>query len=448
MTFFKDFGYVKSNDTIGFLPNEIPPWYKLLLFSLQQFLVMIPATVLAAMLMGFHVSTTIFASGIASLFFVFFTKGKIPLYYGSSFSYIAAVISVTGTKVFGEAAPDLLLGQAQFGIIMSGIISIIAGIIALKFGRDKIENVLPPSVTGSITMIIGISLMGVALLNASGNWLVAFVALLVTIICSIFLKGFLGQLPILIGIIAGYIVAIPFNLIDFTPVAATAFFEIPHFTFPVWNAAAVFAIMPIALATLPESTSHLFQIDLYVNKLHQEKMSTMKLQGKTPDETVKYKIADKLGLNLIGDGLCDMISSFLGGPAGTNYGENISAMSITKVFSTIVLIGTAVLAIVFSFFGKFSAVINSIPAAAMGGVSIYLFGTIAAQGVALMIDRKVDLFNNKNIAIIATTLVIGIGGTFGFANGMIPIFGIQLPAIATASVWAILLNFVLKLKKN
>ena len=396
---------------------------------------MFPATVLVALLTGFHVSTTVFASGFASLCFILVTGGKIPLYYGSSFSYLAAVMSITGVK-YGVQATDLLIGQAQFGIIMSGLVSIVVGFLVIKVGMEKINKILPAPVTGSIAIVIGIALAGVALSGAAADWTVALVTLVATILFSVVLKGVLGQVPILFGVLAGYIVALFMGKIDFSPVAAANFIQAPHFTLPVVSWPAVLAIMPIAIATIPESTAHLFQIDIYVNNL-------AKKRGEK-----EYKIADKLGRNLIGDGVGDIVASLFGGPAGTNYGENISTMAITKVFSVPVLIGAGLIAIIFSFFGQFAAAINTIPGSVIGGLSVYLFGVIAVQGVGIMVEKKVDLFDNRTLAVISTILIIGIGGTFAFPNGMIPAFGIQLPAIATAAVWGILLNAVLMLTKK
>ena len=437
-----------SNKVQGYLPDERPSIWKLLLFAVQQLLVMFPATVTVALLTGFHVSTTIFASGFATLVFLLITKGKIPLYYGSSFSYIAAVLGMTGAK-FGVPASDSLISQAQFGIIMSGLISIAAGLIISRFGTEAIEKVLPPSLTGSIALVIGASLFGVAVTYASGYdassgsasnvaWIASLVTMLACIAFSVFLKGVWKQLPILLGIIVGYLVSLPLGLIDFSPVTSSNFIVVPHFTLPMPNWAAVIAIMPIAIATIPESTAHLFQLDLYVNKLAKEKKADEK----------KYKISDKLGLNLIGDGIGDIVASLFGGPGGTNYGENISVMMITKVFSSIVLAVTAVLAMVVSFIGPVSALINTIPSAVINGACIYLFGVIAVQGVALLIEKKVDIFNERNVAIIAVVLVIGIGGSFAFPGGMIPFFGAQLPAIATASIVGIVLNLLLSIGKK
>ncbi len=427
--FWEVLGFRKGDDANGLLPDEAPSFGKLILFALQQFIVMFPATVLVALLTGFHVSTTIFASGFATLGFVLVTGGKIPLYYGSSFSYLAAIMSITGVK-YGVQASDLLISQAQFGIIMSGLVSMFVGFLVIKVGMERINRILPAPVTGSIAIVIGIALSGTALGEASANWTIALVTLIATIVFSVALKGVLGQLPILFGVLVGYLLSLVMGKVDFAPVAAASFIQAPHFTFPTISWPAVLAIMPIAIATIPESTAHLFQIDIYVNNL-------AKKRGEK-----EYKIADRLGRNLIGDGLGDMLSSLFGGPAGTNYGENISTMAITKVFSVPVLIMAALLAIVFSFFGKFAAAINTIPVAVIGGLSVYLFGVIAVQGVGIMVEKKVDLFSNKTLALISTILVIGIGGSFAFPNGMIPIFGAQLPAIATAAVWGIVLNAV------
>ncbi|MDD3865765.1 MAG: solute carrier family 23 protein [Candidatus Izemoplasmatales bacterium] len=436
----------ETKNIIGYLPDERPSWGKLILFAFQHILVMFPATVLVALLTGFHISTTIFASGLATLCFILVTKGKIPLYYGSSFSYIAAIIGITCITTPGEIASDALIGQAQFGIILSGFVSIGAGLIVNAFGFAKIQKVLPPAVTGPVAMIIGLSLAGTALSQASGynadlgtvsqsSWAIALITLISIIVYTvIFKKGVLSQLPILLGILTGYVAALlsdtffRTNMLDFSNVFAEGFVNVPHFTLPVPSWTAVFAIMPIALATIPESTAHLFQIDLYVNDLAKKKATTK-----------KYPINDKLGLNLIGDGIGDIVSGFVGGPAGTNYGENISTMAITKNFSIWVLGAAAIFTMIIAFFTPLANLIYTLPSAVIGGASIYLFGVIAAQGIAIMIEKKVDMFDAKNMAIIAVILIFGVGGSFLF-GGVIPMFGMQLPAIATAAIAGILLN--------
>lgn len=432
----------------GYLPDERPSAGKLLLFALQQILVMFPATVTVALLTGFHVSTTIFASGFATLCFIFVTKGKIPLYYGSSFSYIAAITAITGVKQFGEIAPDNLISAAQFGIIASGVISIIAGIIVSRFGIKSIEKVLPPTVTGSVAMIIGLSLAGNAIAYSATNgvtggpvlsnsWIVAIITLLATILFSVYLKkGVWSQIPILLGMIVGLIASIPLGLADFSKVWTGTVISAPHFTLPTFSMPAFWAIMPIAIATIPESTAHVFQLDIYVNDLAEKK-------GKP-----RYDISNRLGQNLIGDGIGDIVSSMFGGPAGTNYGENISTMAITRNFSIWVLGAAAVLTMLISFISPVANAFYAIPGAVINGACIYLFGVIAAQGIAIMINRKVDMFSARNLAVIASVMIIGLGGYYGFPDHNIPVFGAQLPAIATAAGFGIVLNLILSIGKK
>lgn len=456
-----------AKHTIGYLPDENLPLGKLVLFAIQQIIVMFPATVLVALLTGFHVSTTIFASGLATIGFILITRRKIPLYYGSSFSYIAAICSITGAQAFAGPVSDDKIAVAQFGIVLSGFVSIAAGLVIKQFGQDAIERVLPATVTGGIAIVIGLSLAGTAISNplilpngvteqnaqlaANLAWLICIVTLLVTIIFSVYLKGIWGQLPILLGLLTGYVLALILGAVygiafcDFDKLGVTpsAFaipsigFALPHFTLPKPDLAAVAAIMPIAIATIPESTAHLYQLDIYVNDLAEKKNSKK-----------KYKISDKLGLNLIGDGIGDIISGAVGGPAGTNYGENLSTMAITKNFSVSMLMGAAIITMIISCFTPLSAAVYSIPSAVIGGISIYLFGVIASQGITILMSKQVDMFDSRNLAVLSTILIIGLGGSFAFDGGMIPIGGAQLPAIATAAIFGILLNLLLSIGKK
>ena len=456
----------KNGQVIGYLPDEQPPVWKLLLYALQQVIVMFPATVAVAIITGFHISTTIFASGFATIVFLLVTGRKIPLYYGSSFSYVAAIAGLMSSEALAGYALNDKISIAQFGIIMSGLVSIVAGLIVRRFGQDSIEKILPASITGPIAMIIGLTLAGNALsdavsitIDASGTlavpeaqagfaqnmaWIVSLATLLSTILFSVHLKGFLGQIPLLLGPIVGCLTAYIVKLttgVDLFKVlpdtANTGIFALPTFTFPKISWMAVAAIMPIAIATIPESTAHVYQLDIYVNDLAKKKGSSK-----------KYNIADKLGLNLIGDGIGDIVAGFVGGPAGTNYGENISAMAITRVFSVPVLIAASIIAMIIACFTPLINTIYSIPTAVIGGMEIYLFGAIAAQGVAIMVEKKVDLFGPKNIAIIATIMIIGLGGQYAF-NGNIPFFGMEVPSVAGAAIFGIILNLILRIgEKN
>lgn len=452
----------KKENVIGYLPDERPPFIKLVLYAIQQVIVMFPATVAVALITGFHVSTTIFASGLATICFVFITGKKLPLYYGSSFSYLPAIIGIMTSEALGSASPDEKIAIAQFGIVLSGLISIAAGLIVKQFGQKSIEKVLPASVTGSIAMSIGLTLVGLAMSDAQStiidaanntaagdpvlaNYMaltISLVTLLSTILFSVYLRGFLRQLPLILGPLVGVITAFiikeitGINLFKVMPESANSgIFALPVFTLPKPTLMAALAIMPIAIATIPESTAHVFQLDIYVNDLARRK-------GKG-----NYAIADKLGSNLIGDGIGDMVAGMIGGPAGTNYGENISAMAITKVFSVPVLITAAIIAMVISCFTPLINAIYAIPAAVIGGLEIYLFGAIAAQGIAIMIEKKTDMFSAKNIAVIATVMTIGVGGQYAF-GGNIPIFGIEVPCIAGAAIFGILLNLILSIGEN
>lgn len=463
----------------GYLPQERPPVVKLLLYALQQVVVMFPATIAVALITGFQVSTTIFASGLATVCFTLITGRKIPMYYGSSFAYLTAVMSlVTSEAIMAKMSPEACqqvlawkeglvpvmpreaIQYAQFGIVMSGLVSILAGVLVKFAGRKAVETLLPPTITGSIAMVIGLTLAANALSDAmpqaastsitgsSWVWGVSIVTLIVTVLVARYAKGLISQLPLLLGAIGGILTAVVaclvsgdwtmFRSIDATalnPLATFGPFAIPAFSLPKISWEAVLAIMPIAIATIPESTAHIYQLDIYVNDIAKKK-------GKGDQG-----LANMLPNNLIGDGLCDMISGVIGGPAGTNYGENISTMAITKVFSVPVMFAAGIIAMVIACFTPLIQGIYGIPLAVIGGLEIYLFGAIAAQGIAIMIDAKVDMFSGKNIAVIAVIMIFAIGGQY-FSGGNIPMFGIEVPCIAGAAIIGILLNALLSIGEH
>ncbi len=450
-----------NKQKIGYLPDEKPPIGKLLLYALQQMIVMFPATITVALITGFQVSTTIFASGLATICFSLITKRKLPLYYGSSFAYLSAISGLVAAQGFATTngiLPTEAIRIAQFGIIMSGLVSIAAGLLVRWAGREMVEKILPPSVTGPVAMIIGLTLAGNALSDAAPAadqtqlvWIVSLATFLSTVLFSKYLKGFLGQLPLLLGAAVGCLTALliyliggdQYNLFRSLPpevLAASSWklgsgsiFALPAFSLPKASLAAVAAIMPIAIATIPESTAHVYQLDIYVNDIAREKGSKK-----------KYDMVSLLDKNLIGDGLCDMVTGLIGGPAGTNYGENISTMAITRVFSVPVLIAAAIMAMVMSCFTPLISVIYGIPLAVIGGLEIYLFGAIAAQGIAILIDRKCDMFSSKNIAVIASVMVLGLGINYTF-GGTLNFFGIGIPAVAGAAIFGIVLNLLLSI---
>jgi len=447
---------------MGYLPNDVPPFGQIILLGFQHALTMFPATVLVALLVGFHTSTVLLASGVATIIALLGSRygiGKfIPLYYGSSFSYIAAILAVTNAS-FGQPVSDELISVAQAGIVVTGVINVLVGLL-IRFagGKQMLDRILPPIVTGSVAAVIGFALGKAALDMASGVaggieggdlkwWGVAIVTLFSTILFSVYLqgKGFIGMLPILLGAIVGYAVAAALGMVNYAAITGAQIITAPHITFPSFTSAlsatAIISISVMAIATIPESTAHLYQISLYVDHLAEEL--------KQP----KYGLNQFVGLNLILDGIGDMINGLIGGAAGTNYGENNSLMVITRNYSGVSLIAAGVIAILMSFSGHLAGIVQSVPTAVSGGLAIYLFGVIGMQGIALLISEKVNLFDPKNLAIGAVVMVIGIGGHIGFPGGFLPlpvlqnVFPYGWPAIATGAVAGILLNLVFQVFK-
>ncbi len=431
----------------GYMPSDTPPIGAMLSLGFQQVLTMFPATVLVAILTKFDVGVTLFATGIGTIVALLVTRRRIPMYYGSSFSYIAVIITVMtlyDPTCFND--PNTVycpngVRIAQVGIVGTGILEILVGLLIMRIGKSALDKILPPVITGSVAVVIGIALAGAALNMASANWAVAFITLIITIAFSVYLqgRGLLGMLPILLGAIVGYIIAIPFGLVDFARVNQAAWFDIPNITFPDFaNPAAwsiVFSVALIAIATIPESTAHLYQMSLYIDQLAKE-------LGRPP-----LQIKNLIGLNLVADGSDDIVVGMLGGCAGTNYGENNSLMAITRNYSVPVLMAAGGIAILLAFIGKLAALVNTIPVAVTGGLAIYLFGVIGKQGIALIQSERVNLFDPKNLAIGATILILGIGGNLALPNGLFPfkipvLFPDGIPAIVFAAIVGILLNLL------
>jgi len=419
---------VSARTVPGYLPQDVPSPGALVSLGFQHVLTMFPATVLVAILTKFDIGVTLFASGLATVVALLGSGMRIPLYYRSSFSYIAAVVGVVGAEWGGTQV-------AQVGIVATAAVSIIAGLLIRLVGKEALDKVLPPIVTGSVAVVIGIALAKAALDMAAGDWLISLITLVATILFSVYLRGLglLGMLPVLLGAVVGYLVSLGLGKVDFAPVHQASWLRWPAFSLPAFSSPgawkAVLAIAPIAVATIPESTAHLYQISLYVDRLAEE-------MGRPP-----LKISRLIGLNLILDGIGDAINGLLGGCAGTNYGENNSLMAITRNYSAPVLICAGVIAMALGFVGKLAAVIQTLPTPVTGGLAIYLFGVIGLQGVALIQSEKVDLFDPRQLAIGAVIMVIGIGGA-AFPGGNIPLGSLQLPSIATAAVVGILLNAI------
>ena len=459
---------MKEKDIVGYLPNDKPTLGKSIVFALQQFLVMLPATVLAAIIMNgfgleiYSIPAAIFASGVATITFLLVTGFKIPLYYGSSFSYIGAVAIVVTYGVDNLASSSTVLGSVLIASVLSGLMSIGAGLLIRYFGKDKIDKILPGHITGMIAMIIGLVLSGnvmSGILNVGPegvDWLSVLVAvvtfLTIAILTVVLKKGFVSQIPILIGVSVGvilsYLLWVPslgdtwsfsnmgvyfdgiMNAQTLAMLDVMPWVTIPAaFDSPALIGVAVIAIFPIAFATIPESAAHVNQIDLYVNNLSNQK------DGKD------YKIREMLDTNLIGDGIGDIVAVISGGPAGTNYGENVSASAVTKNFSSYVFLITGILAIVVGLLlellnlGNLSLILTN---PVVQGVSLYLFGAIAVQGIALMIEKNVNIFDPKVIAVMAFIGIVGLG------VDSIPVTStFVLPGIGVAALGGILLNVFL-----
>ncbi|MCS7060965.1 MAG: solute carrier family 23 protein [Anaerolineae bacterium] len=451
--------------THGYMPLDKPPAGAMLSLGFQQVLTMFPATVLVAILTKFDVGATLLTSGLGTIIALLVSKGRIPLYYGSSFSYIAVVISAMNLFVpdcFNNPAVNYCgegVRLVQVGILGTALVEIAIGLLIMRLGKAALDKILPPIITGSVAVVIGIALAGAALNNAASGgpvfnqnnplpaemagipWFIAFVTLAATVAFSVYLqnRGLLGMLPILLGAAVGYVVSIPFGLVNFDPVLKADWFAPPRVTLPAFEDPRAWSVMAsialIAIATIPESTAHLYQMSLYIDAL-------AKQLGRAPMEIKKL-----IGLNLVADGAQDAIAGLLGGAAGTNYGENNSLMAITRNYSSWVLAVAGAIAIALAFIGKLAALIGTIPIAVTGGLAIYLFGVIGMQGVALIQSEKVNLFEPRNLAIGAIILVAGIGGSMAMPNGLFPfqiplLFPNGIPAIVFAAMLGILFNLL------
>ena len=396
------------------------PW---LILSIQHLFTMFGATVLVPLLVGLKPSIALFCSGVGTLVYIMCTKAKIPAYLGSSFAFIATMQALM--KSDGYPA----VGQ---GAIAAGLVYVIVALIIRKAGSDWLDKILPPVVVGPIIIVIGLSLATTAandaMFNPSGKYdlkffAVAIFTLVITIIFNMFLKGFPSMIPVLLGIICGYVMALICGIVDLSGVESAKWFSLPAFDvlgasykFKLYPAA-IITMAPIAFVTMTEHMGHI----MVLNKL--TKRNFFKDPG--------------LHRTLLGDGLSSIIAGFLGGPPTTSYGENIGVLAMTKVHSVWVLGGAAIFAIIFSFVGKVSAVIESIPSPVIGGISFLLFGMIAANGLRIIVDNRIDFEKKRNLIISSVILVVGIGGTY------LKLGAFQLTSIALATLFGIILNLIL-----
>lgn len=404
---------------------------KVLLLGLQHMFAMFGATVLVPALTGLSVSATLLFAGLGTLLFHFLTKKKVPAFLGSSFAFIGGYAAIAPN---GERE---LLPYACLGVFCAALLYLVIAGLIKAFGVQKVMQFFPPIVTGPIIMAIGLNLSPSAINNCSANWFVAIVAIAVIVACNIWGKGMIKIIPIILGVIASYIAGVCCGQVDFTTVKEAAWIGVPFMmqdtVFSIFSnpdssliISAIIGIMPIAIATIVEHIGDMSAIS----------------------STVGENFIEDPGLHrtLLGDGLATMLASLFGAPANTTYGENTGVLNLTKVYDPMVIRLAAIFAIVFSFSPKFAALVSSMPAATVGGVSIVLYGMISAVGVRNVVENQVDFKNNRNVIIAALILVLSIGisyssvGAISFAIGSV---NISLSGLAVGSLVGIILNAVL-----
>ena len=370
------------------------------------------ATVLVPLLVGLDPSVALFTAGVGTLIFHAVTKGKVPIFLGSSFAFIAPIIKAT--ELFG--LPGTLAGLVAVGAVY-GVMSALVRLRGIGF----ISRLFPPVVVGPVIMLIGLSLAGTGVDMAKTNWGLAIAALITTVAVSLFGKGLLRLIPIFAGIVVGYVAAIIFGMVDFKPVVDAAWFALPAFVRPELCWEAIIFMIPVAIAPVIEHIGDVYAI----NEV-------------TGNDYVKDP---GLHRTMLGDGLACIASALMGGPPVTTYSEVTGAVSLTKIADPAVLRIAAVFGILFSILGKVSAILKTIPEAVLGGIMLLLFGTIASVGINTLIKNKVDLGNTRNLVIASLILTLGIGGA-EFAIGTFTIGGIGLAALS-----GVILNLIIPQSK-
>lgn len=381
---------------------------KRLIVGIQFLFVAFGATVLVPLLIDIDPAVALFTAGVGTLIFHLITKGKVPVFLGSSFAFIAPIIAAT--KMYGYAG-------TLSGIIAVGFVyGIVSGVIKL-WGLRVIEKIFPAVVVGPVIMIIGLSLATVGVDMAKSNWLIALSVLITAILVVTFTKGLIKLIPIFIGIIVGYLISIFTGLVDFTSVNDAAWFALPNFVTPEFNWSAIIYMIPVAVAPIIEHVGDMYAIGGVADK--------------------KFVKDPGLHKTLLGDGIATSFAGFFGGPPNTTYSEVTGAIALTKMTDPRVLRIAAVTAIVFSLIGKISAVLKTIPPSVLGGIMLLLFGMIASIGIKTLIDSKTDFSITRNQVIVAIILTVGIGGAqISYGN-------FSLAGIGLASVVGVILNLIL-----
>ncbi len=406
---------------------------RIAILGFQHVFAMFGATVLVPLLTGLDVSTTLLFAGLGTLLFHLITKRKVPAFLGSSFAFLGGYAAIAPLNADGSASE--LLPYACFGVACAGLVYLILAALFRIFGANKVMKFFPPVVTGPIIIAIGLNLSQSAISNCETNWGIALVAIVVVIVCNIWGKGMIKIIPILLGVIASYLVAAVTGNIDFTAVREAAWIGFPiHYENTVFSiftsgnldgallAASVITIVPIAFATMMEHIGDVSAISSTVG--------------------VNYIKDPGLHRTLTGDGLATTLASLFGGPANTTYGENTGVLTLTKVYDPAIIRLAAVIAAVLSFCPKFAAIIEVMPSATIGGISLVLYGMISAVGVRNLVETHVDFSKSRNVLIAAMILVLSIGINYSSA-GAIVIGAVSFSGLATGSLVGILLNAIL-----
>ena len=410
---------------------------KVFVLGLQHMFAMFGATVLVPLLTGLSVSTTLLFAGIGTLLFHALTKGKVPAFLGSSFAFLGGYAAIAPLLEDGSSNVEMI-PYACFGVACAGLVYLVmAGMIKL-FSAKKVMKFFPPIVTGPIIIAIGLTLSKSAIDNCNTNWLIALVAIVVVILCNVFGKGMIKIIPILIGVIASYVVAICMGKVDFTGVANADWIGLPiemeYTVFALFDdnfdvsllITAIVTIVPIALATVVEHIGDISAISSTTG--------------------INYIKEPGLHRTLLGDGIATSLASLFGAPANTTYGENTGVLNLSKVYDPFVVRLAAVFAIIFSFCPKFAAIIQAMPTATVGGISLILYGMISAVGVRNVVENQVDFTKTRNVIIAALILVLSIGinysaaGNISFSLGSITI---SLSGLAVGALTGIILNAIL-----
>lgn len=411
--------------------NEKPRPAQWLLLSIQHLFAMFGATVLVPALTGMSPAVALISSGIGTLVFIAITKGKVPSYLGSSFAFINPIIAVKTLEL--DPSSGVGMGSFLVGSFLVGVTYSIVALVISKAGTSWLMKLLPPVVVGPVIMVIGLGLsvtaVNMSTNNPAGDYdltyvLVGLVTLTITILTAVFTRGFLSVIPVLVGIIGGYLFSLILGIVNLQPVIDANWIQLPPFEIPFVHYTPSFTwrvllmMVPVAIVPIAEHIGHQLVLSKVVNK-----------------DLIKDPGLDR---SMLGDGIATMIAAGIGGPPVTTYGENIGVLAITRAFSIYLFAGAAIFAVLFGFCGKIAALLTTIPTPVMGGVSILLFGIIASSGLRMLVENKVDFSRKRNLIIASVILVIGIGGAAIHIGKVL-----SLEGMALASIIGVVLNQVL-----